>query len=56
MAFSNEDSTPKAHRPRRPYRAPLILSRELLEVMAASCGTPGGKPDPIMCPSGPIQS
>ena len=41
---------------RRPYRRPQILSRERLEAIAASCGQPGGKPDPVLCPSGPIQS
>ena len=44
------------HSARRPYCRPRILSREPIEAMAASCGTPGGKPDPVMCPSGPIQS
>ena len=41
---------------RRPYHRPKILSRQSVEAMAASCATPGGKPDPVMCPSGPIQS
>ena len=42
--------------PRRPYSAPRILSRERLEAMAATCLQPGSKPDPILCPSGPLQS
>lgn len=41
---------------RRPYRPPRIVCREQIEAMAASCLQPGSKPDPVLCPSGPIQS
>ena len=49
-----EDST--LEQSKRPYRSPRILSRERIEAMAASCLQPGSKPDPVLCPSGPIQS
>lgn len=41
---------------RKPYRAPRIVARESLESLAATCAQPGSKPDPVTCPSGPIQS
>ena len=43
--------------PRRPYRAPRILSREPLESVAAVCApAPPAKSNPGACPSGPISS
>jgi hypothetical protein len=41
---------------KRPYEKPRVLSRESLEVYAATCSQPTSKPDPILCPSGPPQS
>ncbi|MCG8461197.1 MAG: hypothetical protein MI919_33340 [Holophagales bacterium] len=50
------EDTVSPNPPRRPYEPPRILSRERLEAMAAACLQPGSKPDPVLCPSGPIQS
>ena len=40
---------------RRPYSAPKIVSRELLESVAADCSTTG-KANALDCPQGPISS
>ena len=41
----------------RRYERPRILSRELLEAVAAVCVPPGrAKGSPGQCPRGPIQS
>jgi hypothetical protein len=42
---------------RRPYERPRILSREVLEAVAAVCAPAGvAKGNPGLCPSGPISS
>jgi hypothetical protein len=42
---------------RRPYERPRILSREVLEAVAAVCSPAGvAKGNPGLCPSGPISS
>jgi len=42
---------------RRPYERPRILSREILEAVAAVCSPAGvAKGNPGLCPSGPISS
>jgi hypothetical protein len=42
---------------RRPYERPRILSREVLEAVAAVCAPVGvAKGNPGLCPSGPISS
>lgn len=42
---------------RRPYERPRILSREILEAVAAVCAPAGvAKGNPGLCPSGPISS
>lgn len=57
-----ERSTTPTGRPetaasRRPYERPRILSREILEAVAAVCSPPGvAKGNPGLCPSGPISS
>ncbi|MEM1206415.1 MAG: hypothetical protein AAGN66_24495 [Acidobacteriota bacterium] len=61
MARSSSLTDPPAgsfphRRPRRPYRPPRILERISMEAMAATCASPGSKPDPVTCPVGPIQS
>jgi len=44
-------------RGRKPYARPRILSRELLEAVAAVCApSPPAKQNPGVCPSGPISS
>lgn len=42
---------------RKPYEPPRILSREPLEVIAATCSpSPPAKGNPVLCPQGPISS
>lgn len=42
---------------RKPYQRPRILSRELLEAVAAVCApNPPAKQNPGVCPSGPLSS
>lgn len=52
------DSAPAAERPpRKPYEAPKVVSREVLEAMAAICApSPPAKSNPGLCPRGPINS
>ncbi|MEM1204877.1 MAG: hypothetical protein AAGN66_16730 [Acidobacteriota bacterium] len=42
--------------PKRSYRPPRIVERQPLGALAATCVSPGSKPDPVTCPAGPIQS
>ena len=51
-----DESQPPKRRVKRPYQRPRIVVRESIEAMATSCLTPGSKPDPVLCPIGPIQS
>lgn len=41
---------------RKPYEAPRIESREVIETVATACATSGGKEDFGSCPAGPINS
>ncbi|MCP4895656.1 MAG: hypothetical protein GY906_01675 [bacterium] len=41
---------------RRRYVAPVVTFFEPLEAFAAVCTGPGAKPDPVQCPTGPLNS
>jgi hypothetical protein len=52
-AVENRDGSPQKKR----YERPRILSREVIEAMAATCApSPPAKGNPGLCPSGPISS
>jgi hypothetical protein len=52
-----QDLPSERRRERRAYERPRILSRELLEAVAAVCApNPPAKSNPGVCPSGPISS
>jgi len=52
-----KDASARPAGQRRPYVRPRILSRELLEAVAAVCApSPPAKQNPGVCPSGPISS
>lgn len=51
------DAAAEQPAPRKPYEAPKVVSREVLEAMAAICSPNGvAKSNPGLCPRGPINS
>ena len=57
MTDPRQPATNDREKERKPYAAPVILSREPLEAMAAVCSpTPPAKGNAGLCPRGPINS
>jgi hypothetical protein len=57
MTDPRQSATNDREKERRPYAAPVIVSREPLEAMAAICSPrPPAKGNAGLCPRGPINS